>query len=254
MNQLVHPKERVYFIVCLVVSIIFYLLLIVSIVGIIYLIIGAIVGLILNGIFIGNLKGNSIKVSKHQFPKIHDIAQRLSKEMGLNKMPDIYVLQSGGALNAFAVKFLGRNFVVIYSDILELAYEEGEDALAFVICHELAHIKRKHLSNRWFIYPAMLVPFLGTAYLRACEYTCDMIGNYYVPNGAIAGLLVLTAGKKLYKQVNVEALLHQAQEEGGFWVWFAEIISTHPNIIKRVRNIINAQTSNNSTYSISMSI
>ena len=109
--------------------------------------------------------------------------------MELNPVPAIYVLQAGGLLNAFATRFLGRSFVVIYSDVLELAYMKGEAELAFVICHELAHIKRKHLAWRWFLYPSMLIPFLGAAYSRACEYTCDRFGAHYRPDGALGGFL-----------------------------------------------------------------
>lgn len=239
MEQLVYPKERIYFFISLLLSIIIYITLFVSIIGIVYIVIFALTAFILHGIFIGNIRGNGIKISEEQFPEVYQIAKRLSEEMGLYNTPDIYVIESGGLLNGFATKFLGRNFVVIYSDLLEMAYQEGEDAVSFVICHELAHIKRKHISRRFYLYPAMLVPFLGTAYSRACEYTCDQMGCYYVPKGAITGLLLLAAGKKLYKKVNTNILNRQIQEEGGFWVWFAEILSTHPNIIKRVNRIMN---------------
>lgn len=241
MESAVYPKERIYFVISLIVSIILYLLLIVSIVGLVYLIMGAIITLFTHGIFIGNIRGNGIKLSEHQFPEAYQIAKKLSNEMGFFQVPDIYIMESGGLINAFATRFMGRNFIVIYTDVLELAYEEGEDALAFVICHELAHIKRKHLSRRWILLPANFMPFLGSAYSRACEYTCDLVGAYHVPKGAISGLLVLAAGKKLYRKVNVAAISHQAKDEGGFWVWFSEIISTHPNLAKRVRFIANEQ-------------
>ena len=165
------------------------------------------------------------------------MAQRLANHMGLNPVPTIYVLQAGGLINAFATRFLGRNFVVIYSDVLELAYAKGEAELAFVICHELAHIKRKHLSWRWLLYPAMLIPFLGTAYSRACEYTCDTFGGHYQPNGALGGLLVLAAGNRLYQNVNAQEFIMQVESERGFWIWFSEVLSSHPHLPKRVASL-----------------
>jgi Zn-dependent protease with chaperone function len=47
-------------------------------------------------------------------------------------------------------------------------------------------------------------------------------------------LLVLAAGKKLYRSVNVDAYLRQASRADGFWVWFSEVLSSHPNLTKRV--------------------
>ena len=238
MDTLVHPKEKLYFGVCLVVSLLIYLLLIVSIIGIVYIVFGVMIAVIAHGLFVGGLRGNGVRVSERQFPEVHRLAQEIAGEMAVNPVPAIYVVQAGGLLNAFATRFLGRNFVVVYSDVLELAYEHGESALAFIVAHELAHIKRRHLTWRWALYPAMLVPFLGSAYSRACEYTCDRFGAHHQPAGAVPGLLVLAAGKRLYRQVGSVDFSNQADTEGGFWVSFAEILSTHPNLPKRVRAVV----------------
>lgn len=234
MEKIVNPKERVYFGISLVISLMVYLALVVSIVGIVFIVIGAIMAVIAHGLFIGSIRGNGIRVSEKQFPEVYRIASHLANQMELNPMPAIYILQGGGFLNAFATKFLGRSFVVIFSDVLELAYAKGESELSFVICHELAHIKRKHLTWRWLLYPSMFVPFLGAAYSRACEYTCDLFGAHYT-DGAVGGLLVLVSGKELYRHVNPQEFSNQAETERGFWVWFSEVLSTHPNLPKRVK-------------------
>ncbi len=239
MNTLIHPKENRYYGICLVVSVISYILLTISIVGISYMLIGAIAFLFMQGMLIGGLRGNGVKITQNQFPNIYAKALRLSQDMGMRTLPELYLLQSGGMLNAFATRFLGRDFVVIYSDVLELAYEQGEEAVDFILCHELAHIQRKHLTKRTLLIPSTLIPFLGSAYSRACEYTCDMIAGYHVPQGAVTGLMVLASGKRLYTHVNVEAFVQQAYTESGFWVWFSEINATHPNLPKRVSRMTN---------------
>ncbi|HXG37759.1 MAG TPA: M48 family metallopeptidase [Bacteroidota bacterium] len=236
-EALIHPKEQLYFGISLVVSILIYVLLVVSIVGVVYILLGAAIGLIVHGYFIGHIRGNAIRVSEKQFQEVYRIASELSLQMGLNPVPAIYILQAGGVLNAFATKFLGRNFIVIYSDVLELAYEKGEAELAFVLSHELAHIKRKHLTWRWLLYPSNLIPFLSQAYSRSCEYTCDRFGAHFRPNGAIGGLLVLSAGKKLFRNVNAQEFSNQTYTETGFWVWFSEILSSHPHLMHRITAI-----------------
>ena len=234
MESLVHPKEKIYFRILLVISLIGYLILIFSIAGIGYLVAGMIITLILHGLFIGALRGNGIRVSEKQFPEVYRLTEQYANQMGLSPVPSVYVLQAGGLLNAFATRFLGRNFVIIYSDVFELAYEK-ESALAFIICHELAHLKRKHLTKLWLLYPAMIIPFLGSAYSRACEYTCDRFGAHFRPDGASLGFLILAAGKKLYRNVNLQEYIDQAENERGFWVWFSEIVSSHPNLPKRIK-------------------
>jgi Zn-dependent protease with chaperone function len=57
------------------------------------------------------------------------------------------------------------------------------------------------------------------------------------PDGAVAGLLVLAAGKRIYHNVDPQEFIEQAEKERGFWVWLAEVLSTHPNLPKRVKAI-----------------
>lgn len=233
-DALVHPKERLYFAISLTISVFVYLAMVISMVGIVYLVFGGVVALFAQGLYVGHLRGNGVKVSAAQFPDVHETTQRLSREMGLPVAPDVYILQAGGMLNALATRFLGRNFVVLYSDVVELAREQGQDALSFVICHELAHHYRKHTSRRVLLLPSLWVPFLGSAYSRACEYTCDAFGARYCGRGAVDGLLVLAAGKGLYREVNVQAFAQQAVTEDGFFFWLSEKLSTHPFLPKRV--------------------
>lgn len=156
-------------------------------------------------------------------------------------MPAIYVIQQGGALNAFATKFIRRDFVVVYSDVLELAYQQGEDEVAFVLAHELAHIKRRHVFWQWLLAPAKWMPPLGQAYSRSCEYTCDRIAAHLRPGGAPGGLLVLASGKRLYRTVDPHAFVEQGESERGFWVWFAEIMSSHPRLPRRIQALEDQQ-------------
>lgn len=187
----------------------------------------------------GFLKGNAIKVGERQFPEAFTLLKQHAKTLELNTIPDMYVLQGGGMLNAFAVRFGRRNCIVLYADVLELAYKQGIEAVSFIIGHELGHIKRGHVSfmRKVLTWPARLIPFLGNAYSRACEYTCDSIGYSLCPTGAMKGLLVLAAGKRLYQQVNVNELLVHTKDAAGFDFWLVQLFSTHPALIKRVAAI-----------------
>lgn len=186
------------------------------------------------GLMIGNLKGNAIKLSINQFPDIYQIAVKQSALLGLETVPAIYIMQSGGVLNAFAARFMGRNYIILYSEIVETAYEQDKAIIEFIIGHEMGHIKRNHMFKNLILWPSYLIPFLGSAYSRACEYTCDNIGQVLCPSGVNAGLLVLASGKKIYKRVNLNEYLRQNISEDGFWKWFAEKVSSHPNLTRRL--------------------
>lgn len=89
--------------------------------------------------------------------------------------------------------------------------------------------------------PSYLIPFLGSANSRACEYTCDNIGHALSPFGVKSGLLLLASGKTIYKKVNLKEFIKQDYSEDGFWKWFAEIVSSHPNLTKRLAAFIDVK-------------
>lgn len=239
LTDFINPKENRYYICCIICSIIISILAVVSIAGILYLIIIPSVLYLLHGIFIAEIKGNGIRISERQLPEVYRLAQKYSARMGM-PVPEIYVIQSGGMLNAFATSFASRKFVVLYSDILDMAYSEGEHVVSFILCHELAHIRRQHVQ-RSFTRISMVIPIVWNAYSRACEYTCDAIANYMVPEGAVEGLLILAAGKKLYKRVSLEELENQRLRERGFFMWLGKINSTHPYLSHRIAKVRNSQ-------------
>lgn len=186
------------------------------------------------GLLVGYLKGNAIKIGESQFPEIYQTVKEQSQHLGLKKVPDTYLMQSGGLLNAFATRFVGRNYVVIYSEILQEAYNKNKDAVDFVIGHELGHIKRNHISKRLWTIPSIVIPFLNNAYSRACEYTCDSIGASLNPKGVRNGLILLASGTGLYDKVELKSFTEQVNLEKGFWYWLSEKLSSHPHLNKRL--------------------
>jgi Zn-dependent protease with chaperone function len=193
-----------------------------------------------HGLALGRVRGNAIRVSDKQFPQLYRLTMAHARRLELKEVPAVYVLQSGGMLNAFATRFSGRDFVVINSDVLELALDQGEGAVGFIVGHELAHLWRGHLRHRWLTTPARFIPYLGTAYSRACEYTCDLVGAACQPDGAISGLLALAAGKQLHSHVDVREFAAQAHKDQSFWIKRGELMSSHPLLTKRVAALIKA--------------
>jgi Zn-dependent protease with chaperone function len=235
-EDLVYNKEKVNFWVVLLISMITYVLLAVSMIGLIILICLFLLSFMLHGINMGHIRTNAVKISPEQFPSIYKKVEELCHEMELKKVPDVYVMQSGGVLNAFATRFFSKNMVVVYSDIFDFIEEGLEEELHFILAHELAHIKRNHLGKMAFILPAMWIPGVAETYLRACEYTCDRYAAYYSGNMRASknSLMILAIGKKNASRVNHVEYLNQINQEKGFFVWLSEFLSTHPPLPKRI--------------------
>ncbi|MCT8138035.1 ankyrin repeat domain-containing protein [Anaerobacillus sp. CMMVII] len=193
-------------------------------------------------ISMSHIQVNGVRLRETQFPELYEKVKELSQKMELTKIPEVYIVESGGLLNAFATKVFaafGKNMVVLYSDFVDISIESKGNEIDYVIAHELAHIKRNHIVKSLLVFPAMWIPFIGTSYLRMAEYTCDRMAAYYTgkPETAINGLLILAAGRRLYKTVNLKDYMQQYNDKKGLFVTLTELLSTHPPIPKRIQEI-----------------
>jgi len=86
-------------------------------------------------------------------------------------------------LNAFAASTFGYDFAVIHSELFSNTYDKNKDALAFIIGHELGHLRLGHTRLWHQLSTAYVdrVPLLGGFVSRAREFSCDRHGAYLAP-------------------------------------------------------------------------
>jgi len=226
-------------IVVFIIAIALWIVFIVSVVGLVY---GLILGLVFffaHLMLIAHVRGSSIKLGPQQMPELYDRVVSIAQRIGMKRVPDVYLQQQGGILNAFATRFGRRRFVVLYSDLVR-ACGDNLDALDFIIAHELGHIHRGHLNWRWLLAPGLIVPFLGTAYSRACEYTCDRYGFQASSdkNRSLDGLCILAAGPQFAPYVNRQAFVAQRDDLNTAFMKLGQWFATHPPLAKRVAALV----------------
>jgi heat shock protein HtpX len=102
---------------------------------------------------------NAKKISRNDYPRLYNVVEEMKIASGLEKMPDIYIIDDP-ALNAFATgRDPNRASVAITSGLLQ---KLNRDELQGVIGHELSHIK-----NRDVLLMAMCGVLLGTIVILA---------------------------------------------------------------------------------------
>jgi Zn-dependent protease with chaperone function len=188
--------------------------------------------------FISHVRGNGVHITARQFPGLHARLLHCCAVAGLAEAPQFYLLAGNGMRNAFAARFLNRDYVVLLSDIVD-ALEDDTEALNFYIGHELGHIARGHIARGWYLRVAMALPLLGCAYARAREYTCDQYGLACCDDvdSAVHALAVMAAGAQRWKTLHKGAFAEQAAITGGFWMSLNELISDYPWLCKRVARV-----------------
>jgi Zn-dependent protease with chaperone function len=186
-------------------------------------------------------RGSAVRLSPRQFPDIYAVKGDFARRLNLRREPEIYLMSGNGALNAFAASTFGYDFVVIHSELFSNTYERNKDALAFIVGHELGHLRLGHTRLWYQLSTAYVdrVPLLGGFLSRAREFSCDRHGAYLAPRGE-EGLVLLAAGRYVYKEVDVEELLEQAQRFQGFWPVVAQLPQSHPFTVRRLKVLYDA--------------
>jgi heat shock protein HtpX len=116
---------------------------------------------------VGYFQGDSIllsmsrakKITRDDHPRLYNVVEEMKIASGLEKVPDIYIIDDP-ALNAFATgRDPNRASVAITSGLLQ---KLNRDELQGVIAHEISHIK-----NRDVLLMAMCGILLGTIVILA---------------------------------------------------------------------------------------
>ena len=241
MDALVYPRERTLGTITLVLGLIAWVVIVLGTLGIvlIYLLLGFIAYLFAQSALIAHIKNTAVRLTPQQFPDLHARFLDCCKKLQIDTPPEAYVLAGNGLLNAFATRFLGRHFVVLLSDTID-ALEADPEGINFYIGHELGHVRMKHLTGRFWRMPVLWLPLIGAAYSRAKESTCDRHGLACCPNPdtAARALVVLAAGTRRWRDVDLRGYATQVQESNGFWSAFHELIGGYPWLTKRVARIV----------------
>jgi Zn-dependent protease with chaperone function/type II secretory pathway pseudopilin PulG len=240
-DELVYRHEKTLFGIAAVISLLFWAVLIVGTLGIalIYVLLAFIIYLFAQSGLISYLRGNAVRITADQFPDLHARIQACCAKLGMAEPPSAFVYHAGGAFNAFAARFLGRHYLVLYADVVD-ALESSPDALNFYIGHELGHVRQGHLIWGPILFPAMILPLLGAAYSRSREYTCDLHGLACCPSRehAARALAALAAGGKRWKTADLNRLSAETQATSGFWMSFHELVAGYPWLVKRIARVL----------------
>lgn len=239
LSNLTERREKTYFLLALAFSIVVWLVCAVMIFPLLMVGMMVIFLWLGNGLLVAQLKADAVKVDMRQMPDIAETLSRVCKKLEIRSIPDLYILQSGGLLNAFTTRHCGRNFVVVFSELLE-AYGAGSVEFEFLLGHELGHIKRSHILKRLFLAPGLLFPLLGNAYSRACELSCDRYGAFAARQikGAINAIMVLAGGRQAVSLMNPASFAEQYAKHRGFFVSWYELISGYPTLSQRLANLL----------------
>lgn len=183
-----------------------------------------------------------IRVSEENFPEIYAKVKEFSKLLGFKKEPEVYVEQMNGTINAYASWVPGKDYVHLNAEVIELLYLEHKDldTISFIMGHEFGHLYYKHtkLHYNFFASLANIIPIFGSKFMgpllqRAREYSVDRVAQVLTDDKCGAEtMMFLSAGRHVYKYVNVDNYMSYVNKDKNFIEKFARFVTnltaSHP--------------------------
>ena len=189
-----------------------------------------------------SVKASSVKITQRNFPEIYSLVHSYAYRLGMKKVPEIYIVQQNGILNAFSSFIFGRQYILIHTEIFEVAYREHKDmnALAFILAHELSHIYYGHATlhyNLPILFSGGMVLF-GQIASRTREFSCDRLAQRLTNYDGVQAMVLLMVDRHLYPMIDVQDYVDTTINEHGFFLWLVNLLSSHPIMPKRIRALI----------------
>ena len=186
-----------------------------------------------------HLFGHAVLIGERQFPHLHESLKAGAERLGLSAVPQAFLYNSNGLMNAFATRIAGTRMVLLTSALVDVQDPAQVD---FVIGHELGHHAAGHLSfwTNLLKLPGKLVPFLGQAYHRSRELTADRMGAFCVGDfeASRSALHMLACGSaRLNAHMNADAFSAQEDMVPPVTGFLLHAVSSYPRLTRRVNEV-----------------
>jgi Zn-dependent protease with chaperone function len=246
--RLRHPKEKTYGVIITIIGIGLWVIFALAMIGTLLtkpaeffgflfdIIIFTLVILVSAAWFRAHIYGHYVLLGPSQFPALHNAVLEGANKVGLSPAQNAFLYNSNGLVNAYARRLFGKRFIFLTSALVEA---DTDAQVNFVIGHELGHHAAGHLDvvKNLLKLPGHFVPFLGPAYSRGRELTCDRVGAYISNDlqASRSALNMLACGcHRLNSSLNCDAFEAQERLVPPFMGWLTLIFSRYPRTTQRV--------------------
>jgi len=185
-----------------------------------------------------SIRGNSVRLSKEQFPEIYAVLQNHCRRLGLTDVPKLFL--TGSSIDPFSNTFSswGEKYIVIHQIVFDIDDAKTMVVISFLLAHELGAVRLNHTAvwNEMLLTYISALKWLRNPLERVRTYSRDRYGAALTPTG-FRGLLVSATGRRLMNQVNIEDYLLQSRRYGGLWSNINVFFEPKPQVLVRINQL-----------------
>jgi TonB family protein len=189
--------------------------------------------------FFAWLMGNTVLVSKLNYPRIDAITEEMKARLGYDKRVYVFVYESP-SFNASLLQFFFRRAICLNSEILEQGV--SDDEVRWLVGRFVGYLRTRKQAGAlgWLIRAAqklLIFNLFLLPYERAMVYTGDRLAVAAIGGdiaSAISALQKVFVGRQLGYSVNPEGIIgQQRQISRSFFAFLARLTSGFPFMTMR---------------------
>lgn len=236
-KQSVTIRERLYFWLlllstittgcCLVVAVLVLKTIGIVIVGIVLFLLG--VFWVRQWVLVTTIRTDGILLSEKQQPVIYEQLRQDAERLGFWKAPEIIMAQHKAIKRPRTIGLFQKYLLVLPVDYpLDLTTR-------LEILRELVHLKQNHEEKRMLLMIGSWIPFLRSAYLRACEETADRLALVQLEEQErIPELVRSIVGRDSWQSLDLEAYIEQKNQSMSFATTLSELFRNQSSVSRRL--------------------
>jgi len=141
--------------------------------------------------------GDMFLLTPNNAPKTYEFVSEIAEKIGLEETPWIYLVSDAQLFNAFASGFSHSTAIIGLGERL-IQETTDSQALEFLIAHELAHIKSRHMAKKMAIaLPLGLAAIAYDIYVNRQTYLAEDGTTLWFPRARTLEELSISLGLKI---------------------------------------------------------
>lgn len=175
------------------------------------------------------IRTDGILLSEQQQPLIYEQLRQDAERLGFWKVPDVIVTHHKTIQRPRTIGLFQK-----YMLVLPAGYPVDATTRFELIC-ELVHLKQNHEEKQMLLLLGSWVPFLRSAYIRACEETADRHALACLPEEErVPALVRSVVGPVSWQTLNLPAYIDQKRQAMSFAATLSELFRNQSSVSRRL--------------------
>jgi len=178
---------------------------------------------------VSTIRADGILLSEQQQPLVYEQLRQDAERLGFWKVPEVIVTQHQTIKRPRTIGLFQK-----YMLVLPTGYPV-DATTRFELIRELVHLKQNHEEKQMLLLLGSWIPFLRSAYLRACEETADRVALACLPEEErVPALVRSVVGPVSWQTLNLPAYIDQKRQAMSFAATLSELFRNQSSVSHRL--------------------